>query len=85
MITIHKYQFQIADKVIVQMPKGAKVLSVQLQNGVPTIWARVVTDMENESREFRVYGTGHEIDTFAIQGTHLATIQHHGLVWHIFE
>lgn len=85
MITIHKYQFQIADKVTIQMPQGARVISVQLQNGVPTMWAMVVTDMKMISHEFRVYGTGHELDTFAIQGKHLGTIQQNGLVWHIFE
>jgi hypothetical protein len=85
MITIYKYQFRIADKTIVVMPQGAKILSVQIQNGVPTIWAMVVTEMKTEERVLKCYGTGHEIDTFAIQGKHLATLQVNGFVWHIFE
>jgi hypothetical protein len=85
MITIYKYHFRIADRTIVAMPQGARILSVQIQNGVPTIWAMVVTESKMEERVLRCYGTGHEIDTFAIQGTHLATIQHLGFVWHIFE
>jgi hypothetical protein len=85
MITIYKYQFRIADETIVVMPQGAKILSVQMQNGVPTIWAMVVTESKMKERTLRCYGTGHELDTFAIQGTYLATLQINGFVWHIFE
>ena len=85
MVTIHKYQFEIADKVLIKMPEGARVLSVQVQNDTPTIWAMVVTESKPVMREFRVYGTGNAVDTFAINGTYLGTIQHIGFVWHIFE
>jgi hypothetical protein len=85
MITIFKYQFLIADQVIISMPEGAKVLSVQVQNNTPTIWAMVVTESKPQNRQFRVYGTGNELDTFAINGKHLGTIQQNGFVWHIFE
>lgn len=85
MITIHKYQFDLASRVEIKMPQGAKVLSIQVQNGAPTVWAMVVTEAAFEIRVFRIYGTGSALDTFAIAGNHLATIQHQGYVWHIFE
>lgn len=65
------------------MPLGAKVLSIQVQNDVPTIWAFVDTAMPFEDRKFYVYGTGHVIPLLA--NRHIATIQLIGLVWHIFE
>jgi hypothetical protein len=85
MITIHKYQFEIADKVVIEMPIGADILSVQIQNGKPTIWAKVETTYKEEKKVFRIYGTGHELDLFAMEGRYLATIQQGQFVWHIFD
>jgi hypothetical protein len=85
MITIHKYQFPIADDVAIKMPERARVLSVQVQNGIPTLWAMVETDWKKEERKFKVYGTGHELNGLDLFRTHIGTIQLNGLVWHIFE
>lgn len=85
MITIHKYQFEIANRVEIEMPAGANVLSIQLQDGKPTVWAMVETTYSSEKRVFRIYGTGHKLDMFATEGRYLSTIQHNGFVWHIFE
>jgi hypothetical protein len=84
MITIYKYQFQIADKVIIEMPAQAQILSVQVQNGMPTLWAKVNTDRQKETRSFFVFGTSHELNPH-FEYEHVATIQIHNLVWHIFE
>jgi hypothetical protein len=85
MVTIHKYQFTIADDVVIEMPEGARVLSVQVQNGIPTLWAMVETDWKKEKRKFRVYGTGHALNGLDFMRTHIGTIQLNGFVWHIFE
>lgn len=85
MITIHKYQFDISDKVTIEMTQGANVLSVQVQDGRPTMWAMVETNYSLEKKSFRIYGTGHELDLFATEGRYIGTIQHNGFVWHIFE
>jgi hypothetical protein len=62
MITIHKYPFLIADQVKIEMPIESQILSVQVQNGMPTIWAKVNTESNKEIRTFWVFGTGHEIN-----------------------
>lgn len=85
MITIYKYQFEIAGRVEIEMPAGANVLSIQLQDDKPTVWAMVETTYSLERRVFRIYGTGHKLDMFATEGRYLGTIQLEGLVWHIFE
>lgn len=87
METVYKYPFEIADIVTVEMPRHAQILSIQCQNNVPTIWARV--DIENglEQRRFHIFGTGQEMSHNDWQtGWHyLATIQQDVFVWHIFE
>lgn len=85
MTTIYKYQFDIADKVEVEMPRHAIILSIQVQDNKPTLWAQVETGHQMETRTFRIYGTGHSLDMFATEGKYLQTIQLDGLVWHIFE
>lgn len=84
MLTIYKYQFVIADKVIIKMPEGAKILSADIQNNTPTIWALVRTDGPVIERAFTIYGTGEEMNEWLL-GEHIGTIQVNGFVWHIFE
>ena len=84
MKTIHKYQFAVNDVVELEMPVGAQILSLQVQNGVPCIWAKVETAAKSKYRRFRVYGTGHPISE---DGNFIGTFQMHGgtLVFHMFE
>lgn len=79
---IYKYKFE--DGRPVEMPIGAKILSIQTQNDRPYIWALVDIDVECEFRYFSIVGTGHdfpEADDF----TYINTIQDGPFVWHIFE
>jgi hypothetical protein len=41
MIRVFKYQLAIADRQVLSMPKGAKILCVQIQRASPQIWALV--------------------------------------------
>jgi hypothetical protein len=84
MITIHKYQFKIADRIEIEMPIHSDILSIQLQNGIPTMWAKVDTSLQRVKRIFVVFGTGHEINSL-FDYRHIGTIQLDGFVWHIFE
>lgn len=67
------------------IPKGAKVLSVEVQHGKPRIWILVDTDAEMESRTFCSYGTGHDIPDDP--GAYIGTLQlkEGTLVFHVFE
>lgn len=68
--TIHKYQFRIdvpEDGVKLTMPKGARILAIQHQNGADyrfaTLWALVsAEETETEVREIQIYRTGGEIE-----------------------
>ena len=78
---IWKYPIQTYTEL--QVPKGAKVLTVQMQNGEPQIWMLVNTEMPFERRVFQVFGTGHLVPDDP--GTYIATFQVEPYVFHVFE
>ena len=62
-----------------------KLLDVQIQNGVPVIWAIVDTELINRKFYIYCYGTGWELNEVEIRGDYLGTIQDdEGYVWHYF-
>lgn len=61
MKTIYKYPIEITNKQTFPMPVGSNILTVQVQNGKPFIWAMVDTAVPTEEVAIRVYGTGHPI------------------------
>lgn len=67
------------------MPKGAKILSLQMNNKMPCIWAIVNPNAEKEVRKFNIYGTGHNITEDDLK--YIGTFQMHNdmLVFHLFE
>jgi len=82
MTTIYKYPFGIADPVHITMPQGAKVLALQLQNGVPCLWAQVVPSNTPRDRTLRIFGTGLPIATDKL--TYVGTFQIAAFVWHVY-
>ena len=67
----------------IEMPRGAQILCVQIQDDDICLWATVNTDAPKEIRTFVIYGTGHNHPV--IEGVHIGTVQQRGLVWHVFE
>jgi hypothetical protein len=86
MITIHKWTLQPGVNGL-RLPIGAEVLTVQIQNGSPQLWAKVDTEQPTEPRIFAVVGTGHELPSSATNLRYIATVQIDGmlLVFHVFE
>jgi hypothetical protein len=66
----------------VQMPKGAKLLSIQLQDGVPAIWALCDPSSPSVARRIKAYGTG---DDVAPSLPFVATLQIGLAVLHYFD
>lgn len=85
MKSIYKYPIEIKGVNTVVMPGGAKVLSIQMQGEIPTIWAMVDPDSRPFiERKFQIIGTGNSIpDDF--KGEYITTFQERIFVWHIFE
>ena len=82
---IYKYQFQIADEFSIEMPFEAIILHVDVQGGVPCIWAMVDPDAEKVQRKFRIIGTGRRHESTLAFKPHIATFQMPPYVWHLFE
>ena len=70
------------------MPKGSIILSMQVQENKPCIWAFVNTkELENEVRNIAVVGTGHKLPEGIDPRYFLGTYQLHqgSFVGHVFE
>jgi len=82
--TIYKYPLLILDEQEIEMPMGAGLMSVQMQNGQPCLWALVDPMNTSERRKVLIRGTGHPADGL---GRYISTFQMKGgeLVFHAFE
>ena len=85
MAMIYKYPLAPGHTEL-RMPKGAQVLTVQLQNGNPCMWVKVDPGAEQEDRAFDVYGTGHDMPDDP-RMIYVGTFQmdRGALVWHVFD
>ena len=83
---IYKYPVEVDDEFTVELPEGARVLSVDTQHGEPVMWAMVDPTAPTSKRAFRVIGTGHPIDD-ADELSFVGTFQLRGgsLIFHLFE
>lgn len=70
---IFKYPIDITDAQIIEMPADAEVLTVQLQNEIPCIWAKVDPANVMTTYRVRVIGTGHIIYDDETLGTYIGT------------
>lgn len=70
---------------IIEMPKGAEILTVQMQDSFNTcIWAMVDPEQgDTEKRRFVIVGTGHSFDD--TDKKYIGTWQDSMFVWHLFE
>lgn len=86
---IWKYELAVKDIQDIEIPHGSILLSVQVQFGVPCLWALVFdTAAEKEVIRLRTIGTGNEIlDEDFNPKDFLGTYQMHGgaFVGHVFQ
>ena len=82
-LTIWKFPLDITDKQMVEMPRGARLLCVQMQYSTPCIWALVSPDGERQTRRIITRCTGHRIDEEV--GDYIGTYQTGPLVFHVFD
>jgi len=84
--TIWKYKLSTTDEQVIEMPAMAEILTVQIQNGEPCLWALVDSSYPHkEKRYIEIFGTGNPIGTGP--RTYIGTYQLDGgkLVFHVFE
>jgi len=83
MKVIHKYVIKIQETFSLDMPAQAQILSVQMQGGLPKIWAIVDDENVNTRRNFYVVGTGIPLASNPMK--FIGTFQDGVYVWHLFE
>ena len=83
---IWKFGFDIRSDVVIEMPLGAKVISVQVQHGIPYIWAIVDPTAKVVGRNFKIYGTGHTMKDNLDLFEYIGTFQMAGgdYIWHMY-
>jgi len=84
---IYKFELKVLDVIEVTIPIGAKILSLQVQNNIPCLWALVDEGVRSEVRTFKTFGTGQYIFDKEIScKKYIGTYQlQKGLVFHLFE
>jgi len=80
--SVHKYPFVIQDEVTMLLPRGAKIVLVETQNGQAMMWCEVLPGFPMVPRNFRIYGTGMIIRSDC---AHVASFQDDVFVWHLYE
>ena len=85
MRAIWKFPLEVTDEQRIEMPEAADILCVQVQGGVPCLWAAVIPDAAKVKRTVAVYGTGHPMKTRQAD-KYVGTFQLQGgaLVFHVF-
>lgn len=81
---IFKYPLQITDSQKLEIPKHSTPLSLQVQDGKPTLWVMVDEEKPKTPVTIICVGTGNPVpDELDILG-YLGTSQVNGFVWHFF-
>ena len=82
---IWKFPLELADHQKIKAPFNMGPLSVQMQNGVPCLWAIVDPAMGETLHNVWIHGTGHEVDPL-VAGHFVGTFQalNGSLVFHVF-
>ncbi len=85
MSQVWKYELQIVDEQTLEMPRGAKVLSVANQSGKLCLWAEVDQSERIVYRHFLIIGTGNLITEDFELRKFVGTVLIDPFVWHVFE
>lgn len=86
MQTICKFPVKLKGIQEIEMPKDAKILTVQKQSNEPFIWAIVNSENEQEKRVFQIVGTGNPFE-YDESKKHIGTFltDFDSYVFHLFE
>lgn len=72
----------------IEMPAGARLLTVAMQDEMPQIWALVDPHAQRVKRMINVFGTGKEFGTHLTETgplNYVTTYFSGPFVWHVFD
>ena len=82
---VYKYPLELTDTQQIEMPDGARLLSVKNQQGTLCLWALVDPHAPMVKRTIYVLGTGHTRNDEVSAELFVGTVLMGWLVWHVFE
>ncbi len=85
---IYKYPLAVQGIQTLEMPKDAKILTIQTQRDTPCLWAEITKPYEVALKSFIIVGTGHEVNKKPnTQHNYIGTFQLNNgdLVFHCYE
>lgn len=86
MKTIWKYPIPTTRDFDLDLPVGAKILTVHTQKDSPKIWVLIDPDMGSENRKFIIKPTGYSyFDSKNLRYIGTFFLGNESLVWHLFE
>lgn len=80
---IWKFELEFKSPQVIDMPKGAIILDIQLQENSPCLWAIVNEFAEIEQRRFIFCTTGSRL--LETEKNYIGTVQENNFVSHLFE
>lgn len=83
---IWKWALELVETQVIRIPLGAKILTVQVHDDQPQMWALVYQSVVRPPRKFVTYGTGNPMPD-GDPGNYIGTYQLRDglLVFHVFE
>ncbi len=82
---VFKYPVPTNDYFFLDLPRGAEILTVQVQDSRPQIWALVNPENPIESRNFHLAGTGDSINERNLIYIGTFQMSNGNNIWHLFE
>jgi hypothetical protein len=82
MKTIHKFPLLFQQEQQIQIQPNAKPLAVQMQNGIPCLWAEVEAGEDPVTTTVRVLGTGFPVYE---RWEYMGTVIDGEFVWHFYK
>lgn len=84
MRTVFKFPLLIRGEQHIMLPVRHKVLSLQMQRGIPTMWVELEENDPCVGTFVRMIGTGHMVRDDAT--VYIGTVQdNEGYVWHYYK
>jgi len=81
---VFKFELKLATLQDVMMQEGAIVQSIEVQKGVPYVYALVDPSLPKKPVEFFMFGTGHEVPDGPIQFIDSFQLSDGQLVFHVY-
>lgn len=83
---VYKYPLFACDYQDIELPVGAKILCIKLQNGEPQLWALVdPNETSTVTVTIRCAGTGHDITDENVEYIDSVIMYGDKLVFHFFK